>query len=79
MGWTESAATDICGYEARAVEMCILNIDLKKRPTKIRYLKFSKSSLKFTNNLEYIATIWELYPALPITKGADTLLLSNKI
>lgn len=38
MGWTESAATDICGYEARAVEMCILNIDLSKRPTKIRFL-----------------------------------------
>ena len=37
MGWAESAATDICGYEARAVEMCVLNVDLRKRPTKIRF------------------------------------------
>ena len=43
MGLGETIATDICGYEARAVQMCILNIDLKKRPTKIRF----KNCLKF--------------------------------
>ena len=54
MGLGETIATDICGYEARAVQMCVLNIDLKKRPTKIRffnrhflpYFKILKDSLR---------------------------------
>ena len=46
MGWKESGVTDICGYEAKAVEMCVLNIDLNKRPTKIRFLNlFSRNFL----------------------------------
>ena len=49
MGWAESAATDICGYEARAVEMCILNIDLNKRPSKIRLFFFSIYSILTPN------------------------------
>ena len=75
MGWGESAATDICGYEARAVEMCVLNIDLRKRPTKIRYKNINVSF--FSTSLVSTAITWVLFPALLTSKAADTVLLSN--
>ena len=75
LGLHETFSTDIAGYEALGLEFAILNVDLTKNPTHIKYeffiiTSFLKTSLRvFCDNMIVVTSFSDLRGARhPVVK-----------